>query len=170
MEDRTKLAAAVASGYVLGRTKKGKAAVRLAMWLNGQTVGGLARDQVRRITESPEVAKLATQIGQPLVDATRRAAIAAVEARVAGLADNLEKRTAMLTSAAGLDEKAPAGETDEADETNEADDPGPEGEPESEKSDSEDTAPQHDRQTTRGRSAPQRGDSARTTTGGGDDE
>ena len=35
MDDRVKIGAAVVGGYVLGRTKKGRAAIRLAMWLAG---------------------------------------------------------------------------------------------------------------------------------------
>jgi hypothetical protein len=101
MNDRTRLGAAVLGGYLLGRTKKGGMAVRLAMWLNGTTAGGAARDGLRRVKSSPEVNKLLTQAGQPLVDAARNAAVGAVEARLSGLAEGLNRRTSKLLPAAG---------------------------------------------------------------------
>jgi hypothetical protein len=96
MNDRTRLGAAVLGGYLLGRTKKGTTAVRLAMWLNGTSTGSLAKDGLQRLTNSPEVSKFVSQAGQPLVQAARNAAIAAVEARLSGLAAGLNQRTSRL--------------------------------------------------------------------------
>lgn len=96
--DKAKIGAALVGGYLLGRTKKAKTAMRLVLWLNGSTAGGIARDSVKRVAQSPELMKLTTQLREPLLDAARKAAAAAVEARVAGLADSLQERTAKLTA------------------------------------------------------------------------
>lgn len=105
MDDNTKLAAALIAGYVLGRTKKGKAAVRLALWASGKgsmlQPQALAREGATRLTQTPELAQLAEQLRGPLVAAAQKAVIATLEAQINAVADNLEKRTQSLQAATG---------------------------------------------------------------------
>lgn len=95
MNDKTRLGAAIVGGYVLGRTKKGGTALRFALWLNGTSSGALVRERLQRLGGSDQLNRIA-DLGQPLLIAARKAAVAAVESRLSGLADNLNQRTARL--------------------------------------------------------------------------
>ncbi len=101
MNDTMKLSAAVIGGYVLGRTKKGKAAIGLALWLAGRQAG-LRPGAL--LANAPELGKLATQLKGPAVKAVRRAATATLESRTTALADSLQRRTASLTSRGAAEE------------------------------------------------------------------
>jgi len=129
MNDKTRLGAAVLGGYVLGRTKKGGTALRFAMWLNGTSSGSLARVGVQRLRESPQVTRIVTEMGQPLLSAARQAAVAAVEARLTGVADNLNQRTARLLPAAPGNGSGESDQdtTDQADERRPKETAGPSG-------------------------------------------
>jgi hypothetical protein len=96
MEDRTKLGAAVVGGYILGRTKKGMAAARFAMWLSGSPQ---VMNAARTALAAPEVKQITDQVSGPLADAARKAALAAVLNRVGSMSDGLAKRTEKLTGA-----------------------------------------------------------------------
>jgi hypothetical protein len=104
MSDNSKVAMALIGGYVLGRTKKGKAAIRLAMWLSGR--GGkqpqtIARESVGKLLQNAEVAQLAEQLRGPVVAEAQRVVTAALEARLNGLADSLQQRTKALQTVGG---------------------------------------------------------------------
>jgi hypothetical protein len=105
MDDNTKLAAALIAGYVLGRTKKGKAAIRLALWASGKgsklQPQALAREGATRLTQTPELAQLAEQLRGPLAAAAQKAVIATLEAQINAVADNLQKRTQSLQAVTG---------------------------------------------------------------------
>ena len=92
MENQARLGAALLGGYVLGRTKKGGFALRLAtrMFLSGSQTDPkqLARDNVMRLLDSDIVEQLRGQITE--------AARAAADARVQSFADNLTQRTEAL--------------------------------------------------------------------------
>lgn len=100
MNDTVKLGAAVAGGYLLGRTRKGKAAIGLALWLAGRRgrggmVPGLG--SIGGLLSSPEVSKITGQLRGPLVAAAQRAATSVIESRTSRLADSLSQRTALIS-------------------------------------------------------------------------
>lgn len=92
-----RIAAAAMGGYVLGRTKKGRSALRLVMWLNGNTPGQqasqLARTGVTQAMQSEEIAKLVTQVRGPLTDAVQKAAAAMVAQQLTAMSARIEART-----------------------------------------------------------------------------
>lgn len=94
MNDSTKLAlaAAVAGGYVLGRTRKAKLAFGMATYLLGRRIGvspqQLLAEGVRRLADSPQFSQLGDQIRGELKDAGL--------ARLDSLADALHERTQLL--------------------------------------------------------------------------
>lgn len=96
MNDTTKmaLAAAVAGGYVLGRTRKAKFALGLATYLVGRRFGvspqQLVTEGLRSLAESPQLGQLGDQIRGELRDAGR--------ARLDSIADALHERTQLLSS------------------------------------------------------------------------
>jgi hypothetical protein len=95
--DQAKLAGALLGGYLLGRTKKGGFALRLATRMavsgTGQQPTELVRDNLSRL--------LGSGILDQLRDQAMEAAKAAVDARVQGLASNLDNRTAALKDKSG---------------------------------------------------------------------
>ena len=97
MQEAVKIGAAAAGGYLLGRTKKAKAAIGLAMWLAGRKrPADLARDQASKLLTSPQVLELVGQLRGPLLAAGRQAALAVVEGQAGKLSDNLQRRTEKL--------------------------------------------------------------------------
>jgi hypothetical protein len=117
VKDSVKLGAAVVGGYLLGRTKKGKAAIGLALWLSGKRMDN-SRDALMRLATSPELAKLTAQVRGPLLAAAGRAVTATIESRTTALADSLQQRTSQLlpASGSGADERVDdAGREDRAD-------------------------------------------------------
>lgn len=107
MNDKTgnvKLGAAVLGGYVLGRTKKLKTGVRLAMWLAGDTGGplpkviGAGRSGINSLAGSEEVKALGEQVRGPLAEALQRAAMASLTSRLDRLTTGIQNRTDKLNS------------------------------------------------------------------------
>ena len=97
MQEAVKVGAAAAGGYVLGRTKKAKAAIGLAMWLAGRPrPADLARDQATKLLTSPQVMDLISQLRGPLLAAGRQAALSVVEGQAGKLSNNLQRRTEKL--------------------------------------------------------------------------
>jgi len=97
MQEAVKIGAAAAGGYLLGRTKKAKAAIGLAMWLAGRRrPADLARDQTVKLLSSPQVLDLVAQLRGPLLTAGKQAALAVVEGQAGKLSDNLQRRTEKL--------------------------------------------------------------------------
>jgi hypothetical protein len=85
MQDSTKLGAAAIGGYVLGRTKKAKAAIGLALWLTGRRhVGDFVRTEARHWIESDQA--------HELVESGRDAALSVFEAQAVRLGDALARR------------------------------------------------------------------------------
>jgi hypothetical protein len=91
-----KLLAGVVGGYVLGRTKKGKAAIQLAMWASGH------QGVLGKLTSSEEAGKLLGQLQGPALEAIQQAAIKAATARMDQLSKGLADRTEALLSAGEL--------------------------------------------------------------------
>lgn len=132
--DQAKLAGALLGGYLLGRTKKGGFALRLATRMavsgTGQQPTELVRDNLSRL--------LGSGILDQLRDQAMEAAKAAVDARVQGLASNLNDRTAALKDKSG----AAQGTADKVTSTVFADgEDQSEGEPESEDKDEPEEKP-----------------------------
>ena len=97
MQDRTKLGAAVISGYILGRTKKGGLALRTAMWISGNPeVVAKGRSAVTGVLATEEAKAISEQVSGPLREAVQQAALRAVLGRVTALSDGLASRTQRL--------------------------------------------------------------------------
>jgi hypothetical protein len=112
---RTAIAAAVAGGYVLGRTRKAKMAFAIGTFLAGRRFGltpaALAAEGLRQLRESPQLAGLREQISGDLLDAARAAASTSADRRFTAFADTLRER-----GREDLLGEPPQDEADEADE------------------------------------------------------
>jgi len=110
---QTKLAAAVIAGYVLGRTKKGGAALALASWLSGNQAGpramSMARMALTQVGQSEQVAQIMKQIRGPLMDAAQEAATQAVLSRVTAISNGLTARAQALSEVGGTTVEGSAG-------------------------------------------------------------
>ncbi|MET9191174.1 hypothetical protein GUR47_05165 [Streptomyces tendae] len=100
-DSRTAMAAAVAGGYLLGRTKKAKLAFAVGSYLVGRRVG-LSPGQVLgqglgSLQRAPQFQELSEQVRGELLTAGRAAVTAAANRRLTGLADTLRDRTDALT-------------------------------------------------------------------------
>jgi hypothetical protein len=109
---KTKLAAAVIGGYVLGRTKKGGAALTLASWLSGNQAGpqamSMARKGLTQVARSEQAAQIMKQVRGPLMEAAQKAATQAVLSRVTAIANGTTEPTNDLTKIAGTTVKGTA--------------------------------------------------------------
>ncbi|WP_405608335.1 hypothetical protein OG292_02815 [Streptomyces sp. NBC_01511] len=120
MEDSKKVcvAAAVAAGYVLGRTKKGKLALGLAALVAGQQIPMNPRELViltaRKLADNPTVAPLVEQARGEVLGAGRSALSATANRRLEAVADALQQRTeALLEAPLEADEEEEEEETPE---------------------------------------------------------
>ncbi|WP_328660835.1 hypothetical protein [Streptomyces sp. NBC_00334] len=109
-DSRTAMAAAVASGYLLGRTKKAKLAFAVGSYLVGRRAG-LSPGQVLSqglggLQRTPQFQELTEQVRGELLTAGRAAVTAAANRRLTGLADTLRDRTDALTGEGRRDEGA----------------------------------------------------------------
>lgn len=104
MNETMKLCAAIVGGYALGRTKKGKKALSLAIWWASRKYGIQPRELIARgftqLAESEAGKQLLDQVRGPLLAAGKRAALATVEGGVGSLTKNLGDRTSNLTEGA----------------------------------------------------------------------
>lgn len=99
MQDTLKIGAAALGGYVLGRTKKAKTAIGLALWLSGRgRPRDIARDQAMRMLQSDRAQELLQQMRGPMLSAGRQAAVALVESQAGRLTEGLQRRTDKLGS------------------------------------------------------------------------
>jgi hypothetical protein len=109
---KTKLAAAVIGGYVLGRTKKGGAALALASWLSGNQAGpqamSLARKGLTQVAQSEQAAQIMKQVRGPLMEAAQKAATQAVLSRVTAISNGLTARAQALSEVGGTTVKGTA--------------------------------------------------------------
>ncbi|MFJ4848319.1 histone protein [Streptomyces sp. NPDC088733] len=143
MKDSTKmaLAAGMAGGYVLGRTKKARLAFGLATYLAGRRFGlepqQLLTEGVRRLKELPQFEDLNDQLRGELMDAGRQALSAAADRRLADLAESLHDRTARIGGKSGPSGKGRRDE-DEAEDTDTDEEAEEEYEPEEDEEGAED--------------------------------
>lgn len=95
---KTAMAASVAGGYLLGRTKKAKLALGIAMFLSGRRLklapADLAAAGMRQLSDNPQLAGLRDQVRDELFGAVKTAASAAMDRQVSTLTDSLRERTA----------------------------------------------------------------------------
>ncbi|KUL36857.1 hypothetical protein ADL22_23450 [Streptomyces sp. NRRL F-4489] len=157
MEDATKalVAAALAGGYVLGRTKKARFALSLASYLGGRQFGldprHLVRDGARKLGDIPQVAELGEQLRGEVMTAGRQAVTTAAHRGVASLADSLHERTRRLTE----------GEESSGDEETSGDEEESEGGPSEDESAEEETARSRDESSEAESSGERKGTTAR---------
>ncbi|MGW0295915.1 hypothetical protein ACWDYK_04225 [Streptomyces anthocyanicus] len=117
-ETQATLAAALAAGYALGRTKKGKVAIGAASVLAGQGLLSpkeLLNRALRKAYGSPQAAQLLEQMRGELMGAARSALSATADRRLAALAASLQQRTDSLVG-------RPDDEAEESSEGTEPDD------------------------------------------------
>ena len=94
-----KVGAAAAGGYVLGRTKKGKAGLSLALWAAGgnkYTAGNLLRSGLIRLVRTPQAQAMIGELRETVVHAGQQAVTGAVQARASAMTDALQRRTETL--------------------------------------------------------------------------
>ncbi|MFE1202478.1 hypothetical protein ACFW5V_12350 [Streptomyces sp. NPDC058762] len=100
-DNRTAMAAAVAGGYLLGRTKKAKLAFAVGSYLVGRRAGlspgRLLGQGLGGLQRTPQVQELTDQVRGDLLTAGRAAVTAAANRRLTGFADTLRDRTDALT-------------------------------------------------------------------------
>ncbi|MFF9482787.1 hypothetical protein [Streptomyces sp. NPDC014733] len=120
MDDCTKvsLAAAVAAGYVLGRTKKGRLAIGLASLIAGRELPLNPREAIRlglrKLAQNPQLAPLVEQARSEVLEAGRTALSATANRRLEAVADALEQRTNTLLGPLEAEDEEAADEEEEA--------------------------------------------------------
>ncbi|GES33685.1 hypothetical protein AB0G60_26935 [Streptomyces angustmyceticus] len=126
METDTKvtLAAALAAGYVLGRTKKGKLAIGVASMVAGQALSPreLIGQALRSLAATPQAAQLMDQVRGELLESGRTALSATADRSLGALAGALQKRTSALQGPPEDEEPAEGEEPAEDEEEGEAED------------------------------------------------
>lgn len=103
MNTSTKIAMAVAGGYLLGRRRKVKMAILLGSVLVGRRLDlrSLGREAMGRIAGSPAVGQIRDEIKGDLASTSRAAATAVLSAPLEKLADRLHEHTAGLSGGNG---------------------------------------------------------------------
>lgn len=101
-------ALALATGYLLGRSHKGRLALALAGMAAGRRLRAAGGGHGAELLKSPEVNRLVEDVRGQLFDAGRAAAVHAAGRRIDSLSDRLEQRTAALRSVPGAGEVADA--------------------------------------------------------------
>jgi hypothetical protein len=107
MSSSSRVGAAIAAGYFLGRFKKLRLALMVGSALANKNVRstslGLLQQGTAGLTSSPEAKKLTGQISTQLMEAGRAAAVAAAANRIDKLSDKLNERSNELRDLAALD-------------------------------------------------------------------
>ncbi|HLL36661.1 MAG TPA: ABC transporter substrate-binding protein [Streptomyces sp.] len=117
-----KIGAALLGGYVLGRTKKGKAAIGLGAMLAGSRINPA---QVgKTLQESPFVHTLTRQIRTELTGAGKAAATSVLTAKADSVANALHERTTGLREKTHTAEEQDTGEPEESAEAAETEETG----------------------------------------------
>lgn len=97
-DKKVTLAAALAAGYVLGRTKKGKLAIGVASMVIGQQLSPreLIGQALRKLAATPQAEQLIDQVRGELLESGRAALSATADRSLGNLAGALQKRTSAL--------------------------------------------------------------------------
>lgn len=139
MDDSCKKAAliAVAGGYLLGRTKKGKLALVLGSVFAGRKLGldpqKLISKGIHKVAETPQFEELSSEVKDQLMTAARTAVSALANRRIESLTDALRERTDGLSGAGKAKDEAKDGAKDEGEGEEEDSDEGEDEEEEEEK-------------------------------------
>lgn len=156
MSTTSRVAAAVAAGYVLGRFKKLRMAVMVGSALANDDVRhsmlGVVKQGSDRLGSSSAGRTLSQQVGSKLVAAGKSAAIAATASRVDALSDRLAARSEGLRDTARESTSDDDAERDEREEDVEADEAAErdtDEEPDTEESSEDDDEPDEDEPVTR---------------------
>lgn len=119
MKCGSRVAMAVAGGYLLGRSRKMKWALTLGAMMAGKRFSGapsgLLQQGTQALRSSPEVSRLTEDIRGRLVEVGKTAAMAAVSSRIDSFSDMLHERAETLRRPTppgrpGEPEEAPRGE------------------------------------------------------------
>jgi hypothetical protein len=113
------VSAAIAGGYLLGRTRNAKLAFAVATYLAGRrfslSASQLAHEGLRQLKEHPDLADLREQVRDELLTA-RSAASGSVDRRFASMASALRERGAGGRGAEDMEDEDMEGEKDAEDE------------------------------------------------------
>ncbi|WP_329458035.1 histone protein [Streptomyces sp. NBC_01497] len=130
MDDETKasLAAALAGGYILGRTKKGRLALTTMTFLLGRRFGfdpqQLVVEGLRRVREVPQVSELEEQVRAEGVEAARKALSSVVgrglESVTGGISSRLPGAGSVLGKEDDEDDREDADQEEPREEAEEA--------------------------------------------------
>ncbi|MGW4561922.1 hypothetical protein ACWEN3_05780 [Streptomyces sp. NPDC004561] len=121
---RAAMAAAVVSGYVMGRRKKAGLALALGTYLVGRHLGvvpGRLLPQAFGALQSPQAQDLADQLRSELLTASH-AVVSAADRRLADIADALRDRADALTGVGGPDRRTYGREDERYEDDYESDD------------------------------------------------
>lgn len=128
MSTSARVAAAMASGYLLGRRRKAKLAIVVGGLLVGKRIAttpqGLLKQANELVESNPELAKLSESVRTTLFDSARQAAIGTASGGIDRLSDAIRDRTDRLTS--GLEAPGAGERTDQSAEGEEPEDKAPE--------------------------------------------
>lgn len=158
MSATSRVATAVAAGYLLGRTKKLRLAITVGSVLaGGRLAGGGSGNLLRGLADNPQVAELGDQLRGQLLRAAKSAAINVTTTRLESLTDALREGGRAELEGSNDEEPEEEAPQDQAD-TDEADqDEGPEDEadqdqgPEDEADQGDDTGDQPRQRSRRSR-------------------
>lgn len=168
MNTTTKIALAVAGGYLLGRRRKAKMAILLTSVLVGKRLDlrALGKEAMERFSDVPGVGQIRDDVRGGLASTGRTAAGAAISAPLNKLADRLHERTEAL-SGGGPDGQ----ERDRSDEpSDEAAERGSEDEDQDEREDErQDDRAERDRDEPREEERPRRRRAPSRPRGGGEE-
>src|SRR3954452_8596028 len=96
MTNASRIVVGVASGYLLGRTKKLRLAITIGSMLAGQRIAtspqGLLKQGSELLEKNPELQKLQDQITGKLFEAAKGAAIASATSRLEALSQPLREQ------------------------------------------------------------------------------
>src|SRR4051812_23391951 len=106
MSTTSRVGAAVAAGYFLGRFKKLRLALMVGSALANKNVRssglGMLHQGTKTLTSSPEAKKLTEQITSQLMEAGKAAAVTAAASRIDKLSDKLNERSSGLRGMASM--------------------------------------------------------------------
>ncbi|WP_459984353.1 hypothetical protein [Nocardioides sp. AN3] len=128
MPSTSRVAAAVAAGYMLGRTKKLKLAITVGTMLAGKRLASKDTGALlRTLSENPEIKRLEDQLRGRLMDAAKAAAVNVATSRVEAITASLRDGGAKDEDSEEEDEydedEYADEETDEPEDSDESDEP-----------------------------------------------
>src|SRR4051794_15325574 len=118
MNSTGKVAAAIAAGYLLGRTKKLRLAITVGGLLAGKRIATDPRELVQQalgvIEKNPELSKLSDQVRGRLVDAGKEAAVAAASSQLNRVSDTIRHRTDRIMGVPGVTGRSEDGHAEDS--------------------------------------------------------